>query len=80
MNTLMSERRWCVWKKEKRNGRITKVPYVGQYICGKCDKPDTWLNYQSATELKDSDGGFDGLGFFLSHRGRNNEYNFAIAV
>ncbi len=78
MDALKSERRWCVWKKEKRNDRFTKVPYVDQDRRGKCNDPDTWLSYQSATELKNNSEEFDGLGFFLSPRERNSEYNLCV--
>lgn len=78
MESLKSECRWCVWKAEMSNNRTTKVPYVGQDIRGKSNEPDTWLNYQSATDLKESGTGFDGLGFFLSRREKNSEYNLCV--
>lgn len=78
MNALKSERRWCVWKKEMRNGSFTKVPYIEQNIRGKSNDPDTWINYQNATNLKENDDSVSGLGFFLSCRENDPEYCLCV--
>ncbi len=56
---------WVVWKKVEAKGRITKVPYSGNYR-GKASStnPDTWCSYNHAKYLYNTPAfGYDGIGF-----------------
>ncbi|WP_241954526.1 phage/plasmid primase, P4 family [Staphylococcus agnetis] len=53
---------WCVWKYQKRNGKLTKVPFnaeTGEFA--KSNDPNTWCNYETAINFT----GADGVGFFF---------------
>jgi hypothetical protein len=65
---LQDEKRWVVWKEEKRNGKKTKVPYdanTGDFA--KSNDSATWATYACATKeaaLLNAKG-YDGVGFML---------------
>ncbi|NJH87351.1 DNA primase [Staphylococcus agnetis] len=53
---------WCVWKYQKRNGKLTKVPFnaeTGEFA--KSNDPNTWSSYEIAINFT----GADGVGFFF---------------
>lgn len=53
---------WCVWKYQKRNGKLTKVPFnaeTGEFA--KSNDPNTWSDYETAINFT----GADGVGFFF---------------
>lgn len=53
---------WCVWKYQKRNGKLTKVPFnaeTGEFA--KSNDPNTWSSYETAINFT----GADGVGFFF---------------
>lgn len=59
---------WVVWKKEKRNGKETKVPYdakSGEYA--KSNDAATWTTFEDAEKVAGalSEGKYDGIGFML---------------
>ena len=58
---LRERAQWVVWRKEHRNGRLTKVPYnaAGGTRASTTD-PDTWTTFEMATAASDR---FDGMGF-----------------
>ena len=68
MNTIKSEKRWCVWKKIPRgNDNDSKVPYMSPSSTSRPDDPSTWITFEDATNLLNAHPGtFAGRGFFLS--------------
>lgn len=68
---LTSKPNFVVWKKEKRNGKSTKVPYDAHFpadrVLAKSNDPATWTSYEVAKKAADplGDGDFDGIGFML---------------
>lgn len=66
--SLLSERRWGLWKLEEVEGRITKVPYSGLYT-GKASStnPKTWCTFEEAVKKMISEpGAYKGLALFIS--------------
>ncbi len=62
---LRNRRAWVLWREERRNGRLTKVPYspaTGRRA--KSNDPDTWGTFQEVLANRD---GFDGLGIMLGN-------------
>lgn len=67
-NELMSDALWCVWKKELRGGKPTKVPYnpvTGERA--ETNNPDTFKEFQVAEETFKIDGEYDGIGMLVSN-------------
>jgi AAA domain len=62
---------WVVWKKEKRNGKLTKVPYDAKKpeagLFAKSNDATTWSSFDAAFKAADplSGNDFDGVGFML---------------
>lgn len=56
---------WVLWKREKRNGKPTKVPYQINGRRASHSNPGTWSRYQDI-ETAYKRGGFDGIGFVFS--------------
>ena len=57
---------FCVWKREKRDGRLTKVPYdprTGKMA--RTNAPDTFSDFGTAVKAYVM-GGYDGIGFRVS--------------
>ena len=57
---------FCVWKSEKRNGKLTKVPYNpknGQYA--HTDDPSTFSDFVTAMKVY-AMGGWDGIGYRIA--------------
>jgi primase-polymerase (primpol)-like protein len=61
---LRNERRWCCWRLEERDGRLTKVPLQPNGTLAKSNDPSTWSLLpdceKAVTEL-----GAAGVGVFL---------------
>ena len=58
---------FVLWRKEKRDGRETKVPYQRNGRYAKSDDPTTWTNYSAAVSaLINGRGKYNGIGFCLS--------------
>ncbi len=66
IDTLRDYPRWVCWKKEKRGGKDTKVPYVADThnMCASATDPATWRSYQEAVALAE-EGRYSGVGFAL---------------
>jgi len=59
---------WVVWRKEKRNGKYTKIPYnVQTGHEAKSNDPTTWTTFVRAVKASESlnDNNYDGPGFML---------------
>lgn len=63
---LRRRHQWLVWKYEKRDDDITKVPYIAGGV-GKADTTDmmTWRPFDEAVAALQT-GRYDGLGFVFS--------------
>ena len=62
---LKSKKNWVTWKREDRNGKVTKVPYDAR--TGKkasCNDTNTWCSYEKAMSAVKKYG-YDGIGFEL---------------
>lgn len=68
MRTLQSEKCWCVWKYENRNGYMTKVPYISPDVRGSSSEPENWQAFEAMKALCDEHEDIAGLGIFLSTR------------
>src|SRR5262245_15517889 len=62
-------RRWVLWRKEYRDGKVTKVPYSAQLGGGeegwpgaRSNDPKTWATFPTVMKYLSH---FDGLGFML---------------
>ncbi len=66
IDTLRDYPHWLCWKKEKRGGKDTKVPYVADthHMCASVSNPATWRPYQEAAALAE-EGRYSGVGFVL---------------
>ncbi|CAM4214652.1 hypothetical protein BAMA_02055 [Bacillus manliponensis] len=56
---------WVLWRKEKRDGKPTKVPYQVNNEMAKANNRNTWSNFKTVVE-KYKQGGYDGIGFVFS--------------
>jgi hypothetical protein len=57
---------WIVWRSEKRNGSVTKVPYAVNGGFAKSNDSSTWSTFESAVAVADDPLAFrDGVGFML---------------
>src|SRR5690242_3673621 len=60
---LQARPQWVCWRKERRSGKWTKVPYAP--LTGKkaaSDNPQTWTSYAQAVQAQRA-GKYDGVGF-----------------
>lgn len=64
---LMRENIWCIWKRETRDGRPTKIPYNPK-TTGRAESnnPDTFSSYDIAYERYMTED-FDGMGILLAN-------------
>ncbi len=60
---LKRENSWVLWKKERRQGKPTKVPYQAGHRQADSTDPATWTTFEAALEAFEQDGFFDGIGF-----------------
>lgn len=65
VQTLSSadERCWVNWKFEKREGKVTKVPYMPKGIRASSTSSATWSTYAEVTEAAER---FDGIGIVFT--------------
>ncbi|PEG03933.1 MULTISPECIES: phage/plasmid primase, P4 family [Bacillus cereus group] len=56
---------WVLWRKEKRNGKLTKVPYQVNSKIAQANNRNTWSSFEMVVE-KYKQGGYDGIGFVFS--------------
>ena len=64
---LIDKAQWCVWKREFRGGKPTKVPYDPRD--GKraeTNNPDTFCSFLLADEAFNIYGDYDGVGIRIS--------------
>lgn len=54
---------WVLWKKEKRAGEFTKIPYQINGLPASSTNPDTWSTYD---EVKKLSSNFSGIGFVVT--------------
>src|SRR4051794_7311231 len=57
---------WLVWKLEKRNGDLTKVPYIAGGV-GRASSTgsETWRTFEETVQALQT-GRYDGVGFVFS--------------
>ena len=63
---LAARDQWVAWRREKRNGKGTKVPY--QAVNGRrasSTDPKTWASFDAAKAACEK-GGYDGIGYVLA--------------
>ena len=58
---------WVLWRKEKRNGKLTKVPYQVNSKMAQANNRNTWSSFEMVVE-KYKQGGYDGIGFVLVNK------------
>ena len=59
----LREQPWVNWKSEKRNGRLTKIPYrSGTDKQASSTDPATWSSYEAAFNAMQNGHGYSGLG------------------
>jgi len=65
---MNARKQWVLWRKERRNGKDTKVPYQPTGARASTTQPDTWSSLQDCQAvLLTKPGRFDGLGFVFSN-------------
>src|ERR1700722_10086517 len=65
LEELQARPQWVCWRKERRQGKLTKVPYcatTGKYA--KSDNPQTWASYAQAVQAQRARR-FDGVGYMF---------------
>ena len=65
---LMDNAQWCVWRRENRGGKPTKVPY--NPLNGRraeTDDPSTFSTFEIADEAYMTYGSYDGVGIRVSN-------------
>lgn len=58
---------WILWKKEKRNGKDTKIPYQVDGNEARSNDRRTWSTFATAVKFY-MNGGYDGIGFVFSRQ------------
>lgn len=58
---------WILWKKEKRNGKPTKVPYQVTGEMAQANNRRTWSTFATAVKFY-LEGDYDGIGFVFSRQ------------
>jgi hypothetical protein len=63
---LLNLNNWVLWKREKRNGDWTKIPYnPATGYSAKSNDPETWTSYNEASKILALSTDYDGVGFML---------------
>jgi hypothetical protein len=60
---LKAENSWVLWKKKRRNGKVTKVAFQVDHRQASSTDPATWTTFEAAVAAFERDGFFDGIGF-----------------
>ena len=64
---LKARPQWVVWRKEKRNGKLTKVPYSPQSgRKAKSDTPTTWSSWEAAIATYQDGHSYTGIGYVFT--------------
>src|ERR1017187_5496517 len=58
IDELKAQRRWVLWRLEKRDGKDTKVPYQINGAHAASNRPETWATYAEVANTV----GFSGVG------------------
>ncbi|PHA82779.1 phage/plasmid primase, P4 family [Bacillus pseudomycoides] len=58
---------WILWRKEKRNGKPTKVPYQVDGEMAQANNRRTWSTFATAVKFY-LEGDYDGIGFVFSRQ------------
>lgn len=59
-------RQWVCWRREERDGKLTKVPYTPRSGSrARSDDPETWGTFAEAWKAR-RDGNHDGIGFVFT--------------
>lgn len=56
---------WVLWRKEKRDGKPTKVPYQVNSKMAQANNSNTWATFEEVVEVYQQ-GGYNGIGFMFS--------------
>jgi putative DNA primase/helicase len=64
--SLKAMTNWCVWKREQRKDRTTKVPYQTNGKRASSTHRETWTSFDDVTKLLAIDDRYAGYGFMLS--------------
>lgn len=56
---------WVLWRKEKRDGKPTKVPYQVNSKMAQANNRNTWATFEAVVEVYQQ-GGYNGIGFMFS--------------
>jgi putative DNA primase/helicase len=61
------QQRWCVWRRQERDGKLSKVPYQGHASSqhASSTKPRTWCDLQTCQRAYEAER-VDGIGFALT--------------
>jgi len=62
IEALKLQKRWVLWRLEKRDGKDTKVPYQINGAKAASNRPETWATY---AEISANTVGFSGVGLVL---------------
>jgi len=62
---LKELKQWVLWKKEKRKGKLTKVPYQPTGNMAQSNNPKTWTDFNTAVKAFNN-GKYNGLGFVFA--------------
>src|SRR5918995_1185637 len=54
---------WVLWRKEHRDGKLTKVLYQTNHRRADSTAPNTWTTFENAVNAFEQDDFFDGVGF-----------------
>ena len=60
---LKARHQWVLWKEEKRNGKITKIPKTRTGRNAAANKPETWMEFPQVASIRDR---FSGIGFVFA--------------
>lgn len=56
--------RWVVWRREERDGKLTKIPYQPNGAKASSTDPSTWISFEDAVKTA-ATGCYTGIGFVL---------------
>lgn len=63
---LRQRNQWVMWRREERDGKLTKVPYCADgHGRASATDPKTWASYDAAFKAYQS-GKYDGIGYVLN--------------
>ncbi len=62
---IKQQPQWVLWRKQERNGKITKVPYQANGSPARINDLSTWATHDDALQSFNN-GGFDGIGFVFT--------------